>query len=228
MGRHLTDGEDKKAQDEDPGAAAEGKKEKTQRTDQHAGAHRRNGLPVLDQAADSDLQQDDRSGRNGCCQFFSKGKAGDELPHELIDRCGIDKIAQIPEDRAEILEIEDPKDGVDKDHQHEAGIAKDDQGVFKSGFQRGALAGQLRVLEEKERRYQHHGCIERRGHENLVPGKGLGAAENIHHDRRQKSPQIDHPVVDAEAETRIGLAGAVSNGPRDNGLEKTGPEGHEQ
>ena len=42
---------------------------------------------------------------------------------------GVDEVAEEPEDRPEVLEVEDPEERVDDDHEHEPGVAEDHRGA---------------------------------------------------------------------------------------------------
>ena len=82
-----------------------------------------------------------------------------------------------------------------------------------------------RIGVDEDRRQQHQRAIQRRGHEHVLPGEALQDADD---ERREKGPEVDHPVVDAEAERGIGLVCRARDGAGDDGLEEAGPGRHHQ
>ena len=65
-----------------------------------------------------------------------------ERGEDGVHRGGVDEVAEEPEDRPEVLEVEDPEERVDDDHQHEAGVAEDHRGAV------GDVADRLAVLRD--------------------------------------------------------------------------------
>jgi len=72
---------------------------------------------------------------------------------------------------------------------------------------------------------EHQRAIDGAGDENVPPGE---APEIARDQGRREGAEVDHPVVDAEAEARALLVGAPGDGACDDGLEEARAGGHEQ
>ena len=138
----------------------------------------------------------------------------------------VDEVAQEPEHRAEVLEVEDPEARVDEDHEHEPGVAEDHGGAAE--HLRGGL-GVLRAGAGPGRGRASGGASARSRATSAVkhkfPGEALEVADD---ERRKERAEVDHPVVDAEAEAGVLLGGRAGEGSGDDRLEEPRARGHDE